>query len=157
MSHNVQLSGVRIDDLDLLASVIRDVSKGKAQLMKGARTFRTYSGQPNQCNHSIHIKDSRYDIGLVGNKSDGFSMLADFSMLLHASPFLAKGFKRENLMMIGSSARANFDQECAKWATGALMQEYVLRQAEEQAGRLGRRVQRIEGKNGMIALEVMEN
>lgn len=162
MSHNVQLSGVRITDLDLLAQIVKDLTKGNCVLHRNRKTFRTYPGQSNQCDHCIEIKNGSYDIGIVKNKDGTFGLLADFTMLASTSPFAAKVAQRPmyNFGMFSGGAapttREDYDQLSAKYATGSLMQEYVLRQAEEQAAILGRSTQRVTGKNGTVSLEIME-
>jgi len=155
MSHNIALSGIIIRDLDLLAAVVKDLSKGRARLVKNQNTFRTYRGQDPSCDHAIVLSDLSYDIGIKRQKDGTFSLVADFSMIAMQSPFLARGQDPRSIYT-STAFRSDYDQAYARMATGALMQEYAIRVAEEQAAVLGRTTQRVEGKNGTIALEVME-
>lgn len=152
MSHNIALSGVRITDLKELADVVRVVGQGQARFMPNQKTFRTYQGQSPVCDHAIVLAGSNYDIGLRRESDGSYSLLADFTMIAHGSPFRARGVDYHQFLR----SATNYDQAAAQFATGALQQEYALRKAEEQAAKMGRRATRIPGKNGSITLEIME-
>lgn len=156
MSHNIALSGARITDLSLLANIVKDLTRGTCRLVKGQTTFRTYPGQSNVCDHCIVIGNGQYDIGLKRQKDGSYSLIGDFSMMANTSPFAARGQNLFQMFQTVQDARQNYDQACARYATGALMQEYALRTAEEQAAILGRKVERVPGKNGTITLEIVE-
>lgn len=156
MSHNIALSGARITNLDILSDAVKAITNGKARLVRNQKTFRTYPGQDPACDHCIHIDSTQYDIGIRKQADGSWGLVADFSLLVHNSPFLARDHTMQQLRQLALQGRSNFDQECARYATGALMQEYILRTAEEQAAILGRTTQRVTGKNGAIALEIME-
>lgn len=136
MSHNIVLTGVRYDDLKLLADVVKDLSKGRAKFERNQTTFRTYPGQPTNCDHRITMPGS-HDIGLRRNKEGSYDMIFDpFGM---DRVFEAQG----GAYVYGESA------------IGALAQEYVLRAAEIRAAQQGYTTQRIAGKNGNVSLEIM--
>lgn len=150
------MSGARITDLNILAEAVKAVTKGKARLVRNQKQFRTYPGQDSRCDHCIHIDGVNYDIGIRKQADGSWGLIADFSLLVHNSPFLAKGHTLQQLHQLAMSSRGSYDQECARFATGALMQEYILQTAEEQAAILGRTTQRVTGKNGAVALEIVE-
>jgi hypothetical protein len=135
VSHNIVLTGVRYDDLRLLGEVVKDLSKGKATLKRDQKNFRTYSGQPTNCDHCIAMP-GRHDIGLRRNKEGSYDMIFDpYGM---DNVFQAKGGK----YIYGESA------------IGAVAQEYVLRAAEIRAAQQGYTTNRIPGKDGNISLEI---
>ena len=135
MSHNIKLSGVRYDDLRLLEDVVKDVSKGAARLVRNQKTFRTYAGQPNTCDHCIAMP-GRHDIGLVRNQSGAYDMVFD--------PYC-----------LDRVFFANQTGYTAQHYVGALAQEYLLRAAEIKAAQGGFSTQRVPAKNGSVSL-VME-
>lgn len=101
------------------------------------------------------INGQQYDIGIKRNADGTFGLVADFTMMSQTSPFKARG---QQLMSLYSPGRSfeTYGQDAARFATGALLQEYALMVAEEQAAILGRMTSRVAGKNGSIALEIME-
>lgn len=138
MSHNIVLTGVRYDDLRLLGEVVNDLSNGQAKLMRNQKTFRTYPGQPTDCEHCITMP-GRHDIGLRRNKEGSYDMIFD--------PYdMNRVFQAKGGNVYGGEA-----------AIGALAQEYVLRAAEIRASQQGYTTTRIPGKNGNISLEIAVN
>jgi hypothetical protein len=138
VSHNIILTGVRYDDLRLLGEVVNDLSAGQAKLMRNQKTFRTYPGQPTQCDHCIAMP-GRHDIGLKRNSEGSYDMIFDpYGM---SNVFQAKG----GAYVYGESA------------IGAIAQEYVLRAAEIRAAQQGYSTQRIPGKDGNVSLEIAVN
>lgn len=136
MSHNIILSGVRYDDLQLLSDVVRDLSKGQASFKRNQKTFRTFPGQPTDCDHCIEMP-GRHDIGLKRNAQGSYDMVFD--------PY---GMDRVFQAQGG-------DYIYGETAIGALAQEYVLRAAEIRAAQQGYTTQRIPGKNGNVSLEIV--
>ena len=137
MSHNIVLSNVRYDDLRLLGDVVRDLSKGEASLVMHRKSFRTYPGQPTDCDHCIAMPGA-HDIGLRRNKGGSYDMIFDpYNM---SRVFFAQG-------TVSNYAAQSF--------VGALAQEYLLRAAEIKAAQSGFSTQRIANKNGAVSL-VME-
>lgn len=141
--------------MSLLEAAIKAVSGGRAKLVKNQKTFRTYTGQDTACDHAIVIEGQQYDIGIKRNTDGTFGLVADFTMMSQTSPFKARG---QQLMSLYSPGRSfdTYGQDVARFATGALLQEYALIVAEEQAAILGRTANRVTGKNGAIALEISE-
>lgn len=156
MSHNIALAGVRISNLDILAEAVSKLTNNACRLVKGQKNFRTYQGQPTNCDHAIVVAGSSYDIGIRAEKDGTFSLVADFTMMAGQSPFSPKHLSYGDFLTQNRSDRTNYDQAAGKYAVGALMQEYILIQAEDKASRLGRRTQRVPGKNGTVALEIVE-
>lgn len=132
MSHNITLSNIKINDLSLLGRVVNDLSKGAAALVKEARTFRTYRGQPNVCDAKITMPGP-HDIGLVKQSDGSYTVVYD--------PYC-------------------MDRVFTKTGTtnviGGLLQEYALREAEIKAAQSGMTSQRIEGENGLVTLELTQ-
>jgi len=131
MSHNIKLSGVKIRDLDVLATVAMEISGGKAVLDKSATKFRTYHGQPNQCQAAI-VLPGKHDVGLIRNNDGSYSPMFD--------PYTMDTCLR------GAFATNHI---------GGLLQEYALREAEYEAAQRGMSSQRIEGEKGMVTLELV--
>jgi len=135
MSHNIVLKGVRYDDLRLLGDVVKDLSSGAAKLVRNQKTFRTYPGQPTNCDHCITMPGP-HDIGLVKNKEGSYDMIFDPYAMDRV--FNAKG----GAHIYGKSS------------VGALAQEYVLRASEIRAAQQVYTTTRIPGKNGAVSLEI---
>jgi len=144
--------------LGLLEAAVKTVSGGRAKFVKNQKTFRTYTGQDTACDHAIIIEGQPYDIGIKRNADGTFGLIADFTMMFNTSPFKARDQQLTSLYSLYSSESSfnTYEQNVSRFATGALLQEYALMVAEEQAAILGRMTNRVAGKNGSIALEIME-
>jgi hypothetical protein len=131
MSHNVTLTGVKIKDLNLLSKVVNDLSKGVAILHKDQTTFRTFPGQPNNCDAAI-VLPGHHDVGLLRNADGTYTPVFD--------PY------------------AMTDMFKSRFGTnqiGAMMQEYTLREAEYEASRNGFTATRVPGEKGTVTLELV--
>jgi hypothetical protein len=137
MSHNIVLSKVRYDDLKLLEQVVHDLSNGKARLVRNQTRFRTFKGQPDDCDHCI-VMPGPHDIGLRRRNDGGYDLVFDpYAMdMVFAARSVHNGYN-ENIYV------------------GALAQEYLLRAAEIKAAQSGFGTQRIKHDNGSVSL-VME-
>ncbi len=135
MSHNVTLDGVKITDLDLLNSAIKNLKIPEVSLDKTAKQFRTYDGQPTNCDAKINLP-GKHDIGLRKGK-DGYDIVFD--------PYQMTDTLRHPALEDDYSANAKISK---------LLQEYGLVQAEYEAAKRGMTSQRIKGENGHVALEI---
>lgn len=130
MSHNIRLKGVRFTDTAMLASVVTDLSAGRASLDMNASSFRTWPGQPTNCHGAIKMPGA-HDVGLLKNAEGAFEPVFD-------------PYNMDNVF----AGRSN--------KIGGLMQEYALRQAEYEAAQNGMTSTRIKGKDGMVTLEMTQ-
>jgi hypothetical protein len=150
MSHNVAIEDLKITDLGILESAIAVMQKqGKnIKLSRGKKTFRTYHGQPTDCDHVIELPDRPYDIGLKSNGQGGYNAVYDpYLTRVHGSPIAATC----ELPQYGSEEyRKNAD----KVGIGLLMQEYAAQTAENAAAREGKSARRVTGDNGTIYVEI---
>lgn len=131
MSHNITLKDVNISDLSLLGEIVHSLSNGEAALVRDAKTFRTYAGQSNICEHKITMP-GRHDIGLRSNDIGGYTMIFDPYMM-------SRVFKHDK----------------GRNYAGMLLQEYTLQEAEIKAAQKGFSSRRIEGDNGVVTLELV--
>jgi hypothetical protein len=130
MSHNVTLAAIKLTDMALLGTIVSELSKGAASLDMTAKTFRTYPGQPTNCDARINMP-GQHDIGLrkVGS---------------HWSPVFDP-YAMSNI----------FRKEGTSDPIGALTQEYTLREAEYTAAQQGMTSNRINGPRGLVTLELV--
>ena len=141
MSHNVTLNGVKITDLSLLAHAIKKVVGNKATLNKQASTFRTYRGQPNNCDAAILLSEGKHDIGLSKQSDDAYTAVFD--------PYAMSSMFKSPHAIGGSSDPAGH--------IGMLLQEYGLATAEYKAAQNGMSTTRIQGEKGLVSLEITDN
>jgi len=132
MSHNITLSGVKFNDMNLLGNIVQQLSNGSAMLDMQAKNFRTYAGQPTGCDAAIKMA-GRHDIGL---KNENGAYVPVFDPYDMADTFMCKDSRQP---------------------IGALTREYTLQQAEYEAAQNGMTTNRIPGKNGVVTLEVLDN
>jgi hypothetical protein len=130
MSHNIVLKDVKYTDLSQLAQIVASVSNGQCVLDKDAKRFRTWPGQPDQCDAVIKMP-GKYDIGLQ-KQGNAYVPIADFSMM-GVTP-LRGGFH----------------------PMGKVQQEYALREAEYTAAQQGMTSSRIQQKDGTVTLELVK-
>lgn len=136
MSHNITLSGVKIKDLDMLAEAAKNIAGNTVSLDKTATSFRTYPGQPTQCNARINMP-GKHDIGLRRNGDGTYTPVYDPYGLNHI-------FRAE--YQIGKEAYI-----------GKLLQEYALLEAEYEAAQQGMTTSRVPAENGTVTLELVSN
>lgn len=116
--------------MSLFGSIVSEMSNGAAKLVNPASSFRTYRGQPTQCDAKVHMP-GRHDIGLKKNADGSFSPVFDpYAM---APIFRAKG----GTNMIGG-----------------LLREYALQEAEYEAAQRGFTATRVPGEKGVVTLEL---
>lgn len=130
MSHNITMDGVRITNLDLLGNIAAELSKGTVTMVRNAKTFRTYRGQSNTCDHKLQYQNGPHDVGLVSDNKGGYTLKFD-------------PYKMDPVFKVGDHM------------LGGLVQEYTLRTAEIAAWQQGLTTQREAGKNGAQILRVI--
>lgn len=130
MSHNIKLSGVKFTDLNLLGKIVAQVSNGAARLDQTATTFRTYPGQPNQCQAAI-LLPGNFDIGLLRN-GDHYTPIMESFLMGRETP----------VGVVGAPL-------------GLVQQEYALQEAEYEAAQRGMVTERIAGEKGRITLRMV--
>ena len=132
MSHNVTMSNVQIKDLQLFGNIAQTMSAGAAHLDVHAKTFRTYRGQPTDCDAKISMPGA-HDIGLKRNADGNYVPVFD--------PY--------NMAPIFRAAQGrNY--------IGALLREYAMQEAEITAAQQGMTTTRLPGKNGTEILEIVQ-
>ncbi len=132
MSHNITLKDVVFNDLGLLSQVIADLGKGRATLVNPATNFRTYHGQPTQCDAKIELPGP-HDIGLKKGPK-GFSPVFD--------PY--------NMTPV-------FRADGGRSMIGELSREYGLRKAEYEAAQNGMDTERVKGPRGVVSLKIKQS
>lgn len=130
MSHNITLSGVKINDLALLRNVVNDLGAGRATLDTDAKNFRTYRGQPTNCDAAIKMPGA-HDIGLRRAEDGSYTVVYD-------------PYAMDNLFTTTGTTNK----------IGGLLQEYALREAEIKAAQNGMTTSRQPGENGLVTLAI---
>lgn len=134
MSHTITLKGVRFTDTQMLGNIVRDLSKGTAEFIANAETYRTESGLSNKCDAMIKMP-GRYDIGFSREKDkQGVSALTP-----HMSYYMQSNVLN-NMFIAGGNP------------VGKISQEYALREAEYQAAQQGMTTRREEQRDGTVTL-----
>lgn len=133
MSHNITLTGVKFNDMNLLNSCVQQLSNGQATLDLQAKSFRTFVGQPTNCDAAIKMP-GRHDIGLKKLESGGYMPVFD-------------PYDMDRIFACPQSGAP----------IGRLTQEYTLQQCEYEAAQNGMATERVPGKNGVVTLEVIDN
>lgn len=133
MSHNITLKGVSFKDTALLGNIVKSMSEGRATLDLGAKTFRTYAGQPNKCDAAIKMA-GKHDIGLIRQPDGGYQPLFD--------PY---------------DMDPMFKADKGQSYIGKLQREYALQEAEYEAAQNNFSTTRVEQPNGVITLELVSN
>lgn len=133
MSHNIVMKDVRLKDMAMLASVVRDMSQGRATLDMNLKSFRTERmlGGSGECDACIKMP-GEMDIGLI---LDGNAYSPVFGAMGMNQIFRARN---------------------GRSPIGGLLQEYALREAEYEAAQQGYDATRVEQPNGTITLELVE-
>lgn len=129
MSHNITLKGVRFSDTQTLGNVVNDLSKGEATLDTNAKSFRTFPGQPTNCDACIKMPGA-HDIGLKLNADGSYTPVFD-------------PYAMDRVFATRESP------------IGELQREYGMRKAEYEAAQNGFTTQRVPGKNGVVTLELV--
>jgi hypothetical protein len=130
MSHNITLSGVKINDLALLRNVVNDMGGGKAVLDTDAKNFRTWRGQSTHCDAAIKMPGA-HDIGLRRSNDGSYEVVYD--------PYAMDS-------LFATTGTTN--------VIGGLLQEYALREAEIKAAQNGMTTSRQYRDGGMITLAI---
>lgn len=119
--------------MGMLASIVTQISKGVASLDMTATSFRTYHGQPTNCDARINMSGP-HDIGLKKNADTSYTPVFD--------PY---------------SMSATFRAENGRSMIGELQREYGLQQAEYEAAQSGYSTERVsDQKSGVISLVLTE-
>jgi hypothetical protein len=152
MSHNVQISGIKINNLDALDTACRELKREGIDvwLDRGApgersKVFRTYSGFGNNPNADsvIRIPGAPYDIGLLRQEAGHYEAIYDnmlgISMPCPIACQFVPGEKHD-----GSQGHA----------MGKLMQRYSSIVAEMDARRRGLLARRVVQSNGDIEVVI---
>lgn len=131
MSHNITLNNIRITDLTMFGQIAAEMSKGQVKLVNPSTTFRTYSGQPNNCDAKLALPGP-HDVGLRLQKDGSYSLVFD--------PYAMDRI---------------FQHPQGTNAIGALLQEYTLQEAEYAAAQNGMSATRVHGDKGVVTLELV--
>lgn len=164
MSHNVQITGIKINNLDVLESALAELRKeGIGATLElgipGARalTFRTYMHGSNstKADHVIRLSQCKYDIGLVQQPGGHYEPIYDNSLGLSVACPIACEYKpgnQFNFRMIRDKAELELASKGI--AIGKLMQRYTAIITENDARRKGFLAQRIMAENGDLQIVI---
>jgi hypothetical protein len=166
MSHNVQIKGVKINDLDALAKAINELQREGVNVSlergtpgKRGLTFRTYGGfnNDNRADHVIRMPDCNYDIGLLQQAGGHYAPVYDNALGLSVACPIACAYDKPgntyNFRTITDPAEVAVAAKGL--AIGKLMQRYSAVVAERAAQLKGYRTQRAFSRDG--ALQVVIN
>lgn len=131
MSHNISMTNVLFKDMATLGAIVKEMSGGKATLDMSAKSFRTFAGQPTDCDAAIKMP-GKHDIGLKNNGKGAHTPVFD--------PY---------------DMDPIFKAQGGRSYIGALAREYALQEAEYEAAQQGYTTERVEGAKGVITLEIL--
>jgi hypothetical protein len=144
MSHNVQISGVKIANMDALRSAIDELRTGGVDIsLDQCGTFRTYRGQPNRAEYTIHLPRETYDIGLNRTPEGHYAPVFDHDLIRNGSVACAWE----------PGERPSADDRVAG-AIGKVMQMYSVHLMEREAAMKGYSTRRESAENGAVEVVV---
>ena len=144
MSHTTTVSEIVISDVAALQSAVAELKERGLDIDLVEQTKpRAYSknqpGMEHPAPYTIRVNTGRYDVGLyVNSNGSGYEARADF-------------FGQDVERVLGVRSMGDGDQA----RLGKLYQMYAVHAATRQAMMKGYQVQRSEGENGAIQLNVM--
>lgn len=154
MSHNVQITGIKIKDLDALDKAIAELRKEGVNVTldrgtpgKREKHFRTYKGFGNvpYADHVIRIADASYDIGLLQQPGGHYEPIYDDTLDRAAGLGSNKPCPIACPWSPGDKAHSGH-------AMGKLMQRYTAVVAEKTARMRGYATRRVIANDGTIEL-----
>ena len=138
MSHNVSIDHVKIANMSVLQTAIAELSKaGVGISLDQCGTFRTYRGQPNKSDYTIHLPKETYDVGLNKQSDGSYKPVYDADLVANKS--VACEYTP------GTSYK---DRE--RGALGKLLQTYSVCLMEHEAVMAGHSTRRETKENGDI-------
>lgn len=162
MSHNVQISGIKINDLDALDKACAELRREgvKVSLERGtpgqrALKFRTfgYGNNDPHADHVVRLGDCKYDIGLLQQSDGHYEPVYDDSLGLSVECPIACAYKpgnRYDFRPITDPAEKAIASK--GHGIGKLMQRYTAIVTEKDARRRGRMVRRMMAEDGTLQL-----
>lgn len=151
MSHNVQIKGIKISNLDALESACAELrTEGVAvQLDRGTgsrslkfRTYQSYSiKNDDRADHVIRLAADKFDIGLVRQPGGFYQPVYDDMLGVDLPCSIACAYKPGEPRNLGH-------------AMGKLMQRYSATLAEMDAKRRGFISRRVVGENGTLQVVI---
>lgn len=153
MSHNVEIKGTKITDLDALSAAIDELAREGVHIRfdKNAKQFRTYMGQDPSCDAAIVMGTGSHDIGLKKQADGSYGIVFDPYAFSHE---LRVDGGAENFQPDEPHGTRHWDQESATNAIGKLIQRYNVVKVERESAMVGNATQRVAGKNGVVELEI---
>lgn len=162
MSHNVQITGIKINNLDALdeacAELRRegiDVTLDRGTPGARAKTFRTYTHGSNatKADHVIRLGKCRYDIGLIQQPDGHYQPIYDNSLGLSVECQIACAAKPGNQFNFRTiTDKAELELAAKGHGVGKLMQRYTAVVAERTARLRGFATRRVVANDGTIEL-----
>ena len=130
MSHNTMVSNVKITDLSALDAAVRELqAEGrKVNFNAQRKTFRTWPGQPNNCDAVIELPNERFDIGLMQQADGSYAPVFDHML--------------DNNRVVACEFTPGEGHRTDRHTIGYLMQRYAVCLAENTAAREGHMVSR---------------
>jgi len=95
MSHNTIIKDMKFTDLSALRTAISELQKEgiSIALNEGRKKFRTWAGQPDQCDICIELPNESFDVGLV-KQPDG-TYLPVYDHMLANNGSIACEYRRD--------------------------------------------------------------
>ena len=164
MSHNVQISGVKINDLDALETAMAELRREGINVSlergePGTRVvrFRTYSGFGNNpmADHVIRLPGASYDIGLLKQPSGHYEPVYDNALGLSVACPIACEYKPGNQLNYRAiTDRTELDLASRGIGIGKLMQRYTAVVAERDARLRGYVARRVTSNDGALQVVI---
>ena len=161
MSHNVQITGIKINDLDALDKACAELRKEGVNVTlergRGSRSlrFRTYGGFRNDptADHVIRLPDAHYDIGLVRTPAGHYEPVYDNALGLSVQCPIACEYRPGNQFNYRPiTDRAELELASKGIGIGRLMQRYTAIVTEKEGRRRGYMTRRVVNKDGGLQI-----
>lgn len=162
MSHNVQITGIKIIDLDALDKACAELRKEGVNVTldrgtpgKREKTFRTYAYGNNstKADHVIRLDQCKYDVGLIQQPDGHCEPIYDNSLGLSVECPIACQYRPENQFNFRPiTDKAELELAAKGHGIGKLMQRYTAVLAEKTAKLRGFSTRRVIANDGTIEL-----
>lgn len=162
MSHNVQITGIKINNLDALDKACAELRKEGINVSlergKGSRSlrFRNFSyvktNDPT-ADHVIRLPDAPYDIGLVRAPAGHYEPVYDNALGISVRCPIACEYKPDNQFNYRPITTSDELALASKGVgIGKLMQRYTAVVTETEARRRGFMTRRVTNKDGGLEI-----
>lgn len=123
MSHNTMIDNVKITDVDALRSAVEELRKEGANITldENGKHFRTWPGQPTNCDMVLRMPDEKFDVGFRKNDAGEYTPI--FDHMLDANKSIACDISHRGKLPFADRDRATI---------GKLMQRYTVCLTEKE-------------------------